>query len=80
MFPQMNSLENLIIKRLLTMLKDCFLLQFSREFSKKSMLFKHRIMLGVSKVIYLLCCDTLVTPLTPFKQGANADVQRVVTP
>ena len=25
-------------------------------------------------------CDTLVTPLTPFKQGANADVQRVVTP
>ena len=76
----MNSLENLIVKRLLTMLKDCFLLQFSREFSKKSMLFKHRIMLGVSKVIYLLCCDTLVTPLTPFKQGANADVQRVVTP
>ena len=34
----MNSLENLIVKRLLAMLKDYFLLQFSREFNEKSML------------------------------------------
>ena len=32
-FLQMNSLENLIIKRPFSMKKDSFLLQFSREFN-----------------------------------------------
>lgn len=43
-FPQMNSRENLIDKRPLTMLKDCFLSQFSREFNEKSIPFKHRVL------------------------------------